>query len=432
MKFKLFALLYIVATAAWASNPEDADSIASNSLEVKPVPRTDYDGIDVSKYQGRIDWEAIANNENIKFVYIKATEGATYTDPNFERNIAEARKHGVKVGCYHFLRSSSTIDDQFENIKQHIRREEQTFVPMIDVETKGKWNNEQLVDSLHALAVKIYEYYHCAPIIYTYVNFYNRYLAGRFTNYPLFIARYTDDEPVLSDGTPYVIWQFSERGRVPGINGNVDLNRFGPGYSLHDIFIISQRIKGNTGIDISVEDLVMHSSVAQIKELPKLPDSSSKITQEELTKIRREMAKKDEIDKKEAQRRARKEAKARREQAEQNARRGIVAPSAKQKNEKNSNADSDDSSIGEEIDKAKKGISSFFSRLFGSSDDEKEKTDEKKSTKAVKKVGNEPQKAAEAVTSAQEPADSVTIEIRSRKTVNSDNPIRYSTRQRHE
>ena len=432
MKFKLLALLYIVAAAAWAGNPEASDSVAPDSLEVKRLPRTDYDGIDVSKYQGNIDWEAIANNENIKFVYIKATEGATYTDPKFERNIAEARKHGVKVGCYHFLRSSSTIHDQFENIKQHIRREEQTFVPMIDVETKGKWSNEQLVDSLHALAVKIYEYYHCAPIIYTYVNFYNRYLAGRFTNYPLFIARYTDDEPVLSDGTPYVIWQFSERGRVPGINGNVDLNRFGPGYSPHDIFIISQRIKGNMGIDISVEDLVMHSSVAQIKELPKLPDSSSKITQEELTKIRREMAKKGELDKKEAQRRAREEAKARREQAEQNAKRGIVAPAAKQKKAEKKANDDDESSFSEDIEKVKDGIGSFFSRLFGSSDDEEDDADEKKSAKTAEKASAAPEKEATTVTHSHEAADSVTIEIRARKTTNSDNPIRYSTRQRHE
>ena len=406
---------------AWAGNPEATDSIPSDSIEVKKEPRTDYDGIDVSKYQGRIDWEAIANNENIKFVYIKATEGATYTDPNFERNIAEARKHGIKVGCYHFLRSSSTIDDQFENIKQHIRREEQSLVPMIDVETKGKWNNEQLVDSLHALAVKIFDYYRCAPIIYTYVNFYNRYLSGRFTNYPLFIARYTDDDPVLADGTPYVIWQFSERGRIDGINGNVDLNRFGPGYSVHDLFIVSQRIMGNTGLDISPEDLVLHSSVAQIKELPKMPDSSSKLTKEELAKIRREMAKKDEAEKKEAQRRAREEAKARREQAEQNAKRGIVAPAAKH------NA-GDQSAADEGEEKSKNGISSFFSNLFGLGNDDKKESKAKAAESVTAPARETADKADREL-----PADSVTIEVRTRKTNNnSNNPIRYSTRHRNE
>lgn len=422
MKVKLFATLYILASAvAWAVNPDATDSIPSDSIEVKKEPRTDYDGIDVSKYQGRIDWEAIANNENIKFVYIKATEGATYTDPNFERNIAEARKHGIKVGCYHFLRSSSTIDDQFENIKQHIRREEQSLVPMIDVETKGKWNNEQLVDSLHALAVKIFDYYRCAPIIYTYVNFYNRYLSGRFTNYPLFIARYTDDDPELADGTPYVIWQFSERGRIDGINGNVDLNRFGPGYSVHDLFIVSQRIMGNTGLDISPEDLVLHSSVAQIKELPKMPDSSSKLTKEELAKIRREMAKKDEAEKKEAQRRAREEAKARREQAEQNAKRGIVAPAAKH------NA-GDQSAADEGEEKSKNGISSFFSNLFGLGNDDKKESKAKRSESVTAPARETADKA-----DSELPADSVTIEVRNRKTNNnSNNPIRYSTRHRNE
>lgn len=422
MKVKLFAIIYILASAvAWAGNPDATDSIPSDSIEVKKEPRTDYDGIDVSKYQGRIDWEAIANNENIKFVYIKATEGATYTDPNFERNIAEARKHGVKVGCYHFLRSSSTIDDQFENIKQHIRREEQSLVPMIDVETKGKWNNEQLVDSLHALAVKIFDYYRCAPIIYTYVNFYNRYLSGRFTNYPLFIARYTDDDPVLADGTPYVIWQFSERGRIDGINGNVDLNRFGPGYSVHDLFINSQRIMGNTGLDISPEDLVLHSSVAQIKELPKMPDSSSKLTKEELAKIRREMAKKDEAEKKEAQKRAREEAKARREQAEQNAKRGIVAPAAK-------HGAGDQSAADEGEEKSKNSISSFFSNLFGLGNDDKKESKAKAAESVTAPARETADKADREL-----PADSVTIEVRTRKTNNnSNNPIRYSTRHRNE
>ena len=249
MKHISLAILFAVfAAAAFAQiqHIEDRGIVPGESNGLADT----YDGIDVSKYQGDIDWAAIARNKNIKFAYIKATEGATYVDPRFEENIAEARKHGVKVGCYHFLRSSSTIADQFENMKRYVRREEQNLVPMIDVESMGKWSQQQLVDSLHAFAVMIYEHYRVAPIIYTYVNFYNRNLAGRFTNYPLFIARYTEPEPELSDGTKYVIWQYTERGRVNGIKGNVDLSRFGNGYSVHDISIKSQHIIGTTGLDI--------------------------------------------------------------------------------------------------------------------------------------------------------------------------------------
>ena len=66
-----------------------------------------YHGIDVSNHQGRIDWNKVANDDNVQFVYIKATEGATYVSPTFEQNIREAREAGLKVGFYHFLRATS-------------------------------------------------------------------------------------------------------------------------------------------------------------------------------------------------------------------------------------------------------------------------------------------------------------------------------------
>lgn len=300
--------------------PGESNSLADN-----------YDGIDVSKYQGDIDWKAIASNKKIKFAYIKATEGATYVDPRFEENISEARKHGVKVGCYHFLRTSSTIADQFENMKKYVRRHEQNLVPMIDVESMGKWNQQQLVDSLHEFAVLIYEYYKVAPIIYTYVNFYNRNLSGRFTNYPLFIARYTATEPAMNDGTKYVIWQFTERGHVDGIKGNVDLSRFGNGYSVHDISIKSQHIIGSTGINIKPEDLVLDQSDIKAITPNKFKSEISEDRAKDLLKLKRQQAEEEkrlrkEREKlakkqaKEAARLAEEEAKARRLEAEYNAR----------------------------------------------------------------------------------------------------------------
>ena len=318
MKHISLAILFAVfAAAAFAQiqHIEDRGIVPGESNGLADT----YDGIDVSKYQGDIDWAAIARNKNIKFAYIKATEGATYVDPRFEENIAEARKHGVKVGCYHFLRSSSTIADQFENMKRYVRREEQNLVPMIDVESMGKWSQQQLVDSLHAFAVMIYEHYHVAPIIYTYVNFYNRNLAGRFTNYPLFIARYTEPEPELSDGTKYVIWQYTERGRVNGIKGNVDLSRFGNGYSVHDISIESQHIVGTTGLDIKPEDLVLDGSEIKAITPGKFKTAIPKEREEDLLKLKRQQAEEEKRLRKEREKQAKKQAKEAAKRAEQEA-----------------------------------------------------------------------------------------------------------------
>ena len=71
-------------------------------LKGKPYSQDDYDGIDVSRNNGVIKWSEVAKNKRIKFVFIKATEGKGYVDPYYRRNIAEARKAGLKVGSYHF------------------------------------------------------------------------------------------------------------------------------------------------------------------------------------------------------------------------------------------------------------------------------------------------------------------------------------------
>ena len=94
-----------------------------------------YDGIDLSHHNGTVNWRKIKQNRDIEFVYLKATEGKTYTDPCYRRNIRNARAHGVKVGSYHYFRMTSGATEQFENLKRVIRKNEQDLIPMIDVET---------------------------------------------------------------------------------------------------------------------------------------------------------------------------------------------------------------------------------------------------------------------------------------------------------
>ena len=195
-----------------------------------------YHGIDVSNHQGNIDWKRVAKDENVQFVYIKATEGATYVSPTFEENIKEARKAGMKVGCYHFLRATSYIHDQFKNFIEYCKIEEQDLAPLIDIEIKGQWDAEAVADSVKLFADMLENHYGCRPVIYTGTNFFNKYLAKQFSEgYELFIAKYADEEPVLSTGVPYTLWQFTDCGEVNGINTDVDQSRFNIGKSLNDI-----------------------------------------------------------------------------------------------------------------------------------------------------------------------------------------------------
>ena len=194
-----------------------------------------YDGIDVSNYQKDINWEATASDPNIKYVYIKATEGATHKQHRYRYNLENARKHGVKVGSYHFLRTSTSIQSQFNNFISLVKREEQDLVPLLDVETREGWTIKQLQDSVMKFAILLEEHFGCKPMIYTSSSYFNNYLGASFAGYPLFIARYSKSEPQLYFGAKWILWQFSDRGRIDGIDAMVDLSRFNRGCSIKDI-----------------------------------------------------------------------------------------------------------------------------------------------------------------------------------------------------
>lgn len=196
-----------------------------------------YDGIDVSKHQGKIDWEAVSHDGNIQFVYIKATEGATMLDKRYERNIRGARDAGMKVGSYHFFTSRRTAEQQFENFRKHVRKDWQDLIPMVDVEESGcrGASRQELQKSLSEFMQLMKKEYGKYPLLYSQYRFYNEKLAPEFNKYFIFIARYSKSEPTLRGNGKYNIWQYSERGHVEGIKENVDLDRFANGTTLSDI-----------------------------------------------------------------------------------------------------------------------------------------------------------------------------------------------------
>lgn len=242
----------------------------------------DYDGIDVSSYQKDIDWDKVCRDKKIRFVYVKATEGATYTSPHFRYNIENARKHGLKVGSYHFLRTTSSLQSQFENFIRSVKIEEQDLVPLIDIEQRGTWTPKQIVDSLKAFAGMIRKHYNCRPMIYTMTSFYNKYLATHISEYPLFIARYSESAPELADNVRYTLWQYTDQGSVDGIDHAVDMCRFAKGVHLADISVRQSATK------LSEHDLAMN-----VVEVPR-PAASDNVnhameradtTQIDLTKL---------------------------------------------------------------------------------------------------------------------------------------------------
>lgn len=194
-------------------------------------------GIDVSRYQGRIDWATVRTDKNVSYVYLKATEGGTLVDNTYHYNLAEARKAGLKVGCYHFFSPTVPPETQFKNFSSVVKLNEQDLIPIIDVENRGRGNINNFRARLTKFLQMVEEHYGIQPIIYTSSNFYNDYLAGKYTDYKYMIARYKDEVPELTDDIQFVMWQFTANGRIKGINGPVDRSRFMDKYHLGDILI---------------------------------------------------------------------------------------------------------------------------------------------------------------------------------------------------
>ena len=195
-------------------------SLPPRNIEAK------YDGIDISSYQGYIDWAKVSSDKDIRFVYIKATEGSTYRSPHYAHNITQARRYGLLVGSYHYITSSSTIQEQFNNFSLYALRSVQDLIPMLDVEVRGDWSRSQLIDSVSKFCELVEDHYGVQPMIYSTMGFYNKNLAPHFNKHHLYIGRYSSTKPEINWEGEYTIWQYSEQGIIPGIDAYVDLCRY--------------------------------------------------------------------------------------------------------------------------------------------------------------------------------------------------------------
>ena len=193
-------------------------------------------GIDVSHYQGRIEWRTVASNPEVGYVFLKASEGGNITDETYEYNLREARRAGLKVGSYHFFRANTSAELQFRNFMSMVKVKSQDLLPIIDVEVTNGVSESTFHARLEQLLKLVTQEFGRKPIIYTGKNFYNKHFhGGRYRDYKFMIACYTIDEPLLNGNDDFVMWQYSQTGRVRGIRGNVDQSRFVGRHTLREI-----------------------------------------------------------------------------------------------------------------------------------------------------------------------------------------------------
>ena len=200
------------------------------------APNSTTFGIDISHHNGDIDWNLLHSKQNLDFVYIKATEGTTHVDKNYFKNVEGAKAVGYLIGSYHFFRMTSGAHDQFKNFHNAvIKAGKQSLIPMVDVETNDGYLISELQDSLNVFISLVRKEFGVFPMIYGTNKSYNSYCGGDFNRYHLYIGRYGDKPPIIKGKGHYTIWQYSEKGKLPGIPKPVDISKFHPDYSINDI-----------------------------------------------------------------------------------------------------------------------------------------------------------------------------------------------------
>jgi lysozyme len=188
-------------------------------------------GIDVSRYQTVIDWEYLesftGDNDDVKisFAFIKATEGRSLQDPFFKTNWENIGQTEIIRGAYHYFVPTRNAMEQAQNFIANVELVEGDLPPALDVEVL-KGSATKLRENVKTWLNEVEKHYGMTPIIYSSIDFYKKYIFvdKGLQKYPLWIAHY--DRKKIKFTEPWLFWQHSDKGQIPGINEQVDFNVF--------------------------------------------------------------------------------------------------------------------------------------------------------------------------------------------------------------
>jgi lysozyme len=223
--FSLFALALTLAAAGCAGGGLDDDAF--------PQP-ADYQihGVDVSKYQGDINWDSVRAS-GVQFAWIKATEGGDRLDEKFAQNWAGAKAAGIPRGAYHFAYWCRPAEEQATWFKANVPNDPDALPPVLDVEWNGQSKTcpkrlprDVAIAQMKIILAAMEDAYGKKPVIYTSIDFHRDVMQGEFNDYSIWV-RSVKCNPALKYGARrWRFWQHTAEGHVAGIRGNVDRNAF--------------------------------------------------------------------------------------------------------------------------------------------------------------------------------------------------------------
>lgn len=206
----------------------DTHPISFGSIKPKTFP---IHGVDVSRWQGNIDWAKL-RTQGANFAYIKATDGGDHIDPMFRKNWNGAGAAGLKRGAYHFFYWCRSGADQAKWFIRNVPKSQNALPPVIDVEynhgssCKKRPSSETVVNKMKSFMDILEAHYGQRPIIYTAPDFYDDHLKGQFGNHQFWLRSVAAHPSKRYPNRRWVFWQYSGTGLSHGVKGEIDLNVF--------------------------------------------------------------------------------------------------------------------------------------------------------------------------------------------------------------
>lgn len=189
-------------------------------------------GIDISKWQGEIDWSEV-KRAGTAFVYIKATEGGDHLDERFSLNWNGAKAAGIPRGAYHFVFWCRSAEEQAEWFRRNVPRDADALPPVLDIEWNGhsrtcpKKIDPDLARRKITILLKAMEQHTGKkPLIYTDIPFHADVMVGHFREYAYWLRSVAAEPKERYENRSWAMWQYTTTGKVPGIKGAVDRNAF--------------------------------------------------------------------------------------------------------------------------------------------------------------------------------------------------------------
>jgi lysozyme len=208
--------------------------------------RHEVHGVDVSKWNGTIDWSEAAG-AGLAFVYIKATEGGDRVDPLFEEHLDGARGAGLQTGAYHFYYHCTDATTQARWFIQNVPRRTGGLPPVLDIEftptsptCRTRPEPEDVRENIATFQRIVAAHYGTRPLIYTTVDFWEANDLGRLSE-EFWLRSVAGHPSDVYPGARWSFWQYTATGRVPGAASDIDLNAFNGSFADWQTWVARRR-----------------------------------------------------------------------------------------------------------------------------------------------------------------------------------------------